>query len=271
MTSIKLFGDFDKYLLKLWFEEFQITRYIYKEPILDSMTVDLIKRLCNALKQDSHVFVMSVDILVQYIMIQNNKNIVIEDQVLIVLTVIFICSKIAGEQSDLKPLVISKFYTNITEEDIATKTVNLAEIHVLKTLHHRLPFFSRIDDLKTFLNVYLKDFKLRVDIVGLSVQILDIVYIYYRRLFYKLKNVYKQSPDALQTFQEVITNRLYLPSGILLCALEMTKLKHFMNTETILDEISDLCNINRNHIELLSRYIYDIICVSGNSSSNTVI
>ncbi|GJQ81771.1 hypothetical protein Trydic_g316 [Trypoxylus dichotomus] len=268
MSNYKLFGDFEEHLLKLWFKEFKTTCYTYSEPILDSMTVDLIKRLCDSLKQDSHVFIMTTDILVQYIMIQNSRNILIENQLLVIVCIILICSKHVGEQSDLRPKIIAKLYTSITEEDITIGVINEMEINILRALHYKLPFHSIVDDLKTFLTMYLKDFKLRVDIVGLCVQILDVVYIYYRRLFFKLKGVYKQSSDALEAFHKMITNRFYLPSGILLCALEMTKLKYFMSVDNILEEVSEICNINKNHLQLLSKYIQNIISSSGHSNSS---
>lgn len=265
----KLFGQFDEYLLQLWFDEFKATCYTYREPILDSMTVDLIKHLCDTLKQDSHVFVMSTDVLVQYITIQNNRNVLIENQLLVIVCIIFICSKHIGEQSDLRLTIITKLYASITEQDVTIDTLKKMEIEIMTTLQYRLPLYSKVDDLKTFLTVYLKNFKLRVDIMGLCVQILDLVYIYYRRLFYELRNVYKQNSEALQAFQDMITNRLYLPCGILLCALDMTKLKHFINSDDILQELSEMCSIHHNHLELLSKYIYNIIGNSGHGIRNT--
>lgn len=226
------------------------------------MTVDLIKHLCDALKQDSHVFVMSVDSLAEYITIQNRKDILIENQLLVIILIIYICSKHVGEQFDLKPGIVAKLYGNISDQEVSITTIKELEFSIMKTMQ-RLPLYSRVDDLKTFLTIYLKHFNLRVDITGLCVRILDLIYIYYRRLFCKIRNVYKQNPNALEAFQNIITNRMYLPCGILICAIEITKLKNFMNEQNILTEISEMSGIHQNHIKLLSKCVRDIISTGG--------
>ncbi|XP_022904283.1 uncharacterized protein [Onthophagus taurus] len=245
-------------LLSTWFSECKENPRNYVEPVLNSSTVDVIKQCCDMLKQDSHVFVMTVDILTKYIMVMNEKNVEIENQLLTILSVICIGSKYVGELSELKFTPVATLYKNMTNRRIEKSKFKRMEMKILVDLDGSFPICFVIDDVKALAQVYMNKLNLIVDLNRLCIEILDVVYIYYRRLFNRLRNFYGVNPTAAEAFKELIKHRLYIPCGVFLSAFKLTKLKNVICLDTLINGLCDLVEIHRNHLELLTTYILEI-------------
>lgn len=87
---------------KHWFLDLMCSGYEYKEPILEDSAACVVKRVCDFLKQDSHVFIMSVEIVEEYILQMDAIGRKIQDPLLAVGCIVLLCSKFAGEQSDIQ-------------------------------------------------------------------------------------------------------------------------------------------------------------------------
>lgn len=100
--------------VKQWFMELMCTGYKYNEPILADEAACIIKRVCDFLKQDAHVFIMSVEIMEEYIKQMDSIGRKIEDPLLSVGCVVMLCSKFAGEQSDIQVKSVQDCFESIS-------------------------------------------------------------------------------------------------------------------------------------------------------------
>lgn len=246
-------------LIKEWFLDLRTNNATYKEPFLSKDTVEFIKLVCEALKQDSHVFIMAVDIIEKYSLIKYHRKTDIPDTVLLIVLVIFLCNKIVAEQSDLKVKYIIAVYERLTSKQLSLSKIKTVEIEIIKALNYKLPLTSKIDHLKVCYEMYVKPMHLKVDFLCLCVEILQLVYINMLDLFLELKHCYKDNEFSLNAFQSIFSNNLYLPSGIILCAFQLTKYKNFIDLEKIELELSELVNIHCDHLQLLSKCITELV------------
>lgn len=61
------FAVFEKELITEWLKNMESQEREYNEPILDSETASILRNVCRALQQDTHVFLNSLEILDEYI------------------------------------------------------------------------------------------------------------------------------------------------------------------------------------------------------------
>ncbi|CAH0564054.1 unnamed protein product [Brassicogethes aeneus] len=246
-------------LLEDWFTRMALVKDEYSEPILEDSTVNFIKSICEALKLDIYVFVMAVDVLERYIETKNAKRQLIEDKMLTLSAVILICSKSNGELSDLKVTHINKVMHKLIDTTYSLKDVCKAEMDVMKTLNDKIPITTKVDEVNTFIEKYVKDGHLKANIRRLSVNILELMYLQRSKWFYDLKKHYKDSEENRKIFRLLVCSKFYLPIGILYCALNLTKYKNFLKVKQLIKEISAITRIHVDHIQILSNTIFDIV------------
>lgn len=251
-------NNFENELLTDWVNELKYKKGDYVEPILCQQTVKLIKLACTTFNQDINVFIMSVDTIEDYVRIKSIKNQDINDNALIVATIVFMASKYMGEQ-DLKVQYIKKFLTKITGKEYGKNVVKKTEMEILKTLDNKLPIITRADDLNTFVTKYERECMMKVSIRPLCLDILEALYLTRDKWFFELKTVYVQSEEALNVFKSLMSSRFYLPIGILLYAFSHTNLEHFVCIESIIEELTNKMHIHADHVGLLVSKIHEII------------
>lgn len=108
-------NGFNSYVT-MWFEQTLQSTETYREPIIDDTTAQFMMMACGSLKQDVHVFVSSVETLEHYIRVKDRMEATIEDPLLAAVCVIFLCSKYAGGQSDLRASYIEEFLERVSNK-----------------------------------------------------------------------------------------------------------------------------------------------------------
>lgn len=249
-----LYKSANKYL-NCWLKEVKNTKYDYVEPLLSDEAVKFVKYACYEMKQDAHVFLMSVDIIERYLAIKNKHFLEVKDPVLTVTAVVFLCSKFVGEQSDLRAKDIRLFLKRSARASYQSSEISHMELEVFSSLGGKLPLHTKIDDLNTFLEVYVKPMKLTVDINAACIKILELIYMNKAIIFKQIKEVYSHNDEALCAFQELLCNRLYLPAGILLCVLRLSGIDYHLNTREILVDLKQLTGVHSDHLLLLSNHL----------------
>lgn len=237
--------------LNMWIAEWKYD-YAYKEPILRKEVVKIIHLVCTALEQDAHVFIMSVDLLENYL------NEEIEDLLLIIIVIVFICSKLVGEQSELKIKHIMSIYENMTSCKIKDNIIIYTEILITNRLKNSLPLTSMIDDLKLLYSTYLEPMNLKISCLDLCVNILELIYINKYDFFYNLKKMYTDS-DTLDIFKCLMCSKLYLICGVILASLTVTKYQNFFDLEKITSDFSLISSIHKDHYLMLSKIIVELL------------
>lgn len=85
----------------------------YWEPLVDDHVVEFMKAACDALKQDTHVFVSAVESLEKYVGILFRIQAPIQDMKLVAICSILLNSKHAGGQSDLRLNYIEEYMVRV--------------------------------------------------------------------------------------------------------------------------------------------------------------
>lgn len=255
MKMFKKEQEYSDYIEE-WLNELQTTRLAYAEPLLDETTVDFIKLACMNLNQDNHVFIMTCEILEHILRTRTQKH---PNKVLLICSIITILSKHVGEISDLRPKFIQTFYLHIMGQNINTNNLKLGEMEVFNMLEHKLPLYSKIDDLKLFYLVYVDPMNLRVNLLPICEDLLCLVRYKMRILFYKVQYYYEDTKEALHAFRSIMTNKLYFPAGIILTSIKLTLVKNFVDLDKVLGDLTQICNIHEDHLRLLMINIYDIV------------
>lgn len=244
---------------KLWFSELMTTGYEYSEPILEDSTAEVVKYICDFLKEDIHVFILSIEVLEEYIKQKNDVACRIEDPLLTVGCVVLLCSKFAGEQSDIQIKCIQDCYENISKKLYPVSLIKHVERDIFQTINGKLPLSTKVDDLNTFIEIYTKRLKLKLDVRPLCLRIMEAVHISRIKLHTRIKSVYMQNQQAFLAFKELLCNKLFFPSGILLCAFRLTNYKNVIDLEEIMTDLSCTASVHKDHIQFLSDTLYDLI------------
>lgn len=242
-----------------WFQELTTCDDVYKEPILDETAMEFVKYACDKLNQDTHVFIMSADMLEKYIRKKNAENKKITDPAITIVCVIFLCSKFVGEQADLRTRHIQMFLGSMTKRSYSNNELTRHEYDIFLSLGAKLPLCTKIDELNTFLATYTKPMKLKMDIRPMCVKMLEIIYIGKQKLHHSIKKMYMQNEEAFITFKQLFANKIYLIVGIVLCAFRMTHLRNIVDLEQVLVDLSAMTSIHKDHIQFLSSIIYQYL------------
>ncbi|XP_017768822.1 PREDICTED: uncharacterized protein LOC108556973 [Nicrophorus vespilloides] len=240
----------------LWFGELGGSE-VYKEPILSDFTLDKVKLFCYSLQQDTHVFLMAVDVLERYISTKNLLGLEIEDPLLYIITIIYLTGKQTGDLSGFKTETLIDLYVKLTQRLLTNGQIKTAEIDILMTLDHTLPLHTKIDDMNLFLQYYqIPD--LDVDFQPLCEEILNFYVVNSLRIFNRIKLNYMKKQEALNAFVDIYSKRLYLPIGIFLSAIKMSsRLRTILHYKTIVLELSELSFIHEDHLNILAKEIYN--------------
>lgn len=123
----------------------------------------------------------------------------------------------------------------------------------------KLPLSTKVDDLNIFIEIYTKRLKLKADIHPLCISILEIIHTSRAKLHHRIKAVYNQNYQAYMTFKELLCKKLFFPSGILLCAFRLTSYENVIDLEQVLNDMSCISSIHKDHIEFLADTLYDLV------------
>lgn len=236
---------------KDWMMQMQVNQ-IYKEPKLCKEIVKVIHLTCMALKQDVHVFIMSVNLLEEHLNIHD------KDLLLTILVIVFICSKTIGEQSDLKIMHLTRIYQEMTSIYIYDNQVSREERNIFGKLCNNMPIVSEVDDLKLFYNRYIEPMNLRRSILSLCLNILELIYINRYNVFMNLKQSYMEI-NMFETFKNIYSSKFYIICGIIASAFMMTKYENVFDLNGIINDFSMISEIHRDHYEILSKEIVNLI------------
>ncbi|KAJ8923215.1 hypothetical protein NQ315_001770 [Exocentrus adspersus] len=251
-------NNFENELLADWVNQLRQEQGEYLEPVLCQQATKLIKLACITFNQDIHVFIMSIEVLEDYIRRKSLRNEEITETVLVIACTVFMSSKYMGDQ-DLKVQYIEKFLTKITGKEYGGNTVKRTEMEILRTLGNKLPITTRVDDLNTFVTKYERESMLKVSIRPLCLDILEALYLSRDKWFFDLKSVYVQNEEALKVYKSLMSSRFYLPIGILLYAFLHTNYEHFLCIHSIIDELTSKMHIHADHVSLLVSTIHEVI------------
>lgn len=230
----------------------------YTEPILDPYAVEFIHLMCTTLNEDRHVFVMSVDVLEKYIAINNQRQVKIEDQIITVEVIVFICSKWCGEKSEQKISNLKILYERLTEKTITNRQIKAVEREIMMALNMKLPLHSQLDDLKQFVYIFMQTVGLKIDLIEFCAQIFDVVYIHRKELFYKMKSEFANR-YGLDLFEKLIKNKFFLISSVLICAFRLTKLENFFDVHVKTVHIGKISMLPVSDIKQIADYIYELV------------
>lgn len=245
----------ENYLLKMWLEDMKKTSYVYKEPILDVYAIKFIKSICHAFQQDVHVFIMSVDLLEEYIRRKHEEEF---DEILAIMIAILISNKCVGTQTNVKITNITALLLNLTGTHYTNNQIVKAELEIYQHIDNYIPITTIVDDVNTFVENFARDSQLLVDIRSLCLDILEVVYILRKEWFFDVKKMYDTKP-ALKVFRNLMENKLYLPVCILISALRLTKYRNTLNINSILLKLTKITKIHSDHINILSDKITNVI------------
>lgn len=246
--------SYENCLLENWTEQMQHQVDVYKEPFLDERTLNLIKITCETFKQDLQVFFMTVEMVEHYVYLKELKREEIDDPFLTIGVSIFITSKFFGGGSDLKIPFIEKLLYRLTGRKYNCKTIMTLESEMLKVFEYKLPIITILDDLETFFEKIMREYRLKAILKPLCLEILVLLYCKRKKWFPELKKFYS---DELKTFQYLICSKLYLPAGILISAFKITNYQFIIDLNGMLQDLKTFTKIHPDHIHALSAIILD--------------
>lgn len=250
-------NDFENTLLSNWVNEMRRAVKINRDPVLDESVTNLIKFACDTFKQDLHVFFLSIDVVEEYIYLKILHQAEIEDPFLAVCVIIFIMGKFYGALgADLKISTIEKFMFKITGQVYHRQTIKKSEFEILQVLQCQLPSTTVLDDLDTFFENFSREYRLQEVLRSLCFEILILVYCFKQKWVDAIKETYK---DDLNTFEFLMSSKLYLPSGILITAFKKTNYYLILDIEGVMEDLSAYTNIAPRHVHTLSSSILNLM------------
>lgn len=243
-------ASFEEELITEWLKNMENQEWKYKEPILDSETVNIIKNACTLLQQDIHVFINSIELLEEYIKRKNKVGNKIEDPMLAVSAVISVSSKYTGEQ-DLKLNNIQELLLKLTGKKYNLRQLLLSEIDILKTTDNKLALESVVNDLCTLVTKFEHEKNIQASIIPLCTSVLEMMYIFRKDWFFELKELYSINNDTLYIFEKLICSRFFLPSAIIVFSLKHSAYKDSLNISILTEEFAELCKVHIDHLRML--------------------
>ncbi|XP_072394489.1 uncharacterized protein [Diabrotica undecimpunctata] len=250
--------DVEYELLAEWLSEMLNNEGRYVEPILKTESVMLIKETCNIIKRDLHIFAYSVDILELYLEEKKSRCEEVDDPCLALMATVFLCTKFVGNQ-DATMHIFLRILKKFTGRRYSREVFSLKEIDVFKTLGKKLPINNSVDDLKTFVMKFEKESRIKVSVLNLSCEILEILYLTRKTWFFSLKNVYSFNQEALEVFKMLMQNRFFLPIGIMIYALKNTSYNNILDVDSILKDLSRGSSIHEDHLKMLISQIDNVV------------
>ncbi|CAG9856169.1 unnamed protein product [Phyllotreta striolata] len=242
--------DYESELVVEWLNKMLKCEGKYLEPILDLQSTVLMKDVCSMLKQDVHVFTFSVDTLEDYISKKSALSQEIPDPVLALVCTIFVCSKYIGEQ-DIKIKHLTIVLKKLTGQIYDPTAIKSAEVEILSTLNNNLPINNNVEDLKTFVAKFERECPIKVSIIPLCVEIMEMLYLTRKEWFYSLKELYVNTKEALRVFNKLIRSRFYLPIGILIYAFRNTTYSKTLSVNNMLEDFAKGSQIHVDHLNAL--------------------
>ncbi|KAF5288329.1 hypothetical protein FQR65_LT12063 [Abscondita terminalis] len=251
-------NDIEKEQISFWLSKPNVSTKFYKEPKLQESTVQIVKLVCELLHQSDEIFVTSVDILETYIHKKSFSTHNKPNSILILTCCIVISSKLIGSNNEIKMNTLQQLILKLLKKEIDKQTFKATELDIILTVD-KLPLTTTATDLCMFLEYYIKNLKLKIDIKPLCMELLNITYIARKNIFLRLKSIYSTSSEAFRVFQQLMCNKFYYLGGIVACALHLTKFNNFLNVKQIVEDIANIGHIHYDHIHLLSNVLRQLI------------
>ncbi|KAK4874689.1 hypothetical protein RN001_014049 [Aquatica leii] len=251
-------NDIEKEQISYWLSKPNVSTKFYKEPELLESTIQVVKLVCELLNQTDEVFITSVDILEIYVQRKSFSSYNKPNSILILTCCVVISSKLVGSCTEIKMSVLQQVIQKLIKKDVDKQTLKETELDIILTVE-KLPLSTTATDLCMFLEYYIKNLKLRIDLKPLCLELLNITYISRKKVFVQLKSIYVTSSDAFRVFQQLVCNKFYYPGGIVACALRITKFSNFLNVKQIIEDIANIGQIHYDHIHLLSNVLRQLV------------
>lgn len=224
---------------------------MYQEPILRETSVKYIKQICDAFGQNSHVFVMSVELLEEYIRIKKSKNQQILDPLLATVTIIFICHKSEGALESLKIKHVIDLLFHLSKKLYNSNEITAMEGDIIVQMDGNIPIKTPLDDMDIVIDKYMSDNRFKVNVRPLCLKLLEHVYMEKFKWFYSLKEMYSESKECILVFKSLTISKYYIPVSVFIAAVELTHYRYVLDIENILDEITKQTNIHQDHIRIM--------------------
>ncbi|XP_068913392.1 uncharacterized protein [Tenebrio molitor] len=246
-------------LLLHWFIEIGKKGVAYKEPVLGAKTVRFFKQICEAFEQNTHVFVMTIEVAEEYIRAKKLKKQKINDPLLAAVTITFICHKCEGARESLKVKHVVDLLFHFTHKCYNPTQVTAMEGDILVTLNGKLPITTALDDMDVIIEKYVKETRLKANVRPLCLKILECAYMERNNWFEELKIIYSQNKECVVVFRHLVSSKFYVPVSILITAIELTHYRHILDVDTILADVTKHTKIHQDHLRILVAKMIEIM------------
>lgn len=239
-------SNYEMDLLEDWLTDMKNQELDFQKSIITMKIIEVTNYCCNILKQDVHVFLISLRALEVYLGEKDKKNKKIDDPALIIITTVFISSKYAGQ--DIKIKYFEDLLVSLTGQQYSTRAIELQEIEILTTLNNNLPVGTVADDLTTLLAKFEKHYQLKVSVIPACLEILELFYLTRDTWFHDIKEMYNVGTEARIVFNSLMKSRFYVPLGILGYVLKYSVYKDILDTDNILKHLALKAHIHSDHV-----------------------
>ncbi|EFA07697.1 hypothetical protein TcasGA2_TC002173 [Tribolium castaneum] len=246
-------------LLSHWFLDIGKKSNMYNEPMLGEKTVKFFKQICDTFEQNTHVFIMSVEVAENYLRTKKSKNEKIADPLLAAVTISFICHKCEGALESLKVKHIVDLLFQLSKKSYSARQVLGMEGDILITLNGIIQMTTVLDDMDVIIEKYMSESRLKGSIRPLCLKILEYVYFERKKWFQQLKEIYSQNKECMNVFQHLISSKFYVPVSVLITAIELTHYRHVLDVDTVLADVTKHTKIHEDHVRLFAAKIIEVI------------
>lgn len=248
------YTDIEQDQVECWLKKKEIST-IHKEPKLNQYTVETIKNLCDVLQQSDEVFIVTVDILEDYLVTKPNET--ITNSMLALCCAILVSAKLVGSRPEITINALQRIMLSLTNESFNKDEIKEMELTLFVTIG-KLPLTTVFTDVNMLLQYYFKVLRLNVDLRPLCTEVLNLVYTSKKYLFSQIKQTYASTKGAKIFLKQLISNKFYYPCGIILCSIKLSKMKNVFNLEQIAKDMQKFSSIHADHLLLLCEVIYKL-------------
>lgn len=237
---------FEEELIEDWVKNMETQEWQYKEPIINSETVSVLKNVCKHLHQDIHVFVTAVELLENYIRVKFNDVQKIKDPFLSIAAAITISSKQVGDKEIkvkyVQDWLVESKGTLYNQQDILS-----AEMEMLNSIES-LPHETVVDDLTTLATKFEHNYKIKASILPLCLNVLEMLYLTRNEWFVEFKTLYALTKETSFIFTKLMRSRMYIPSAVIIYALKLTAYKDSFDIKLVTEDLAARCEIHVDHL-----------------------
>lgn len=251
--------NLEEELIDDWCALMHTTYDEYYEPLATEEDIYFLKMCCDTFQVDIYVFILSLEILEKYYRICYVNNIAVIDRSLAGGIAFLTANKCTGAEIYIKVPNICD-YLNFRKKNIYNQNlIRQAELHVLKTINGNIPITTKVEDLMIVLEKFLRQSYLNIDLVNISLKVLEMIYMLRHKWFFNLRNHYKCTSETILIFRNLMKNKFYLPIGILVTSIKLIGIQHILDIQNVINDLSQQGHIEEIHIEILLDNLSNII------------